>query len=173
ACARAVGLAAGIGAVSLPLWGLAIGYWLATRQKVARAALLTVAGVAATLVVLLPWGIRHLRQSGALYFTDDHGGITALIGANPNSEGTYTRALNRMFKDVTGRSGLDEPHHATDRAAYAIAREWFAYEPRYALGLATLKADRLFDPEHPLLYWSVFRPGVPVGRPPAWVGAGA
>ena len=54
-----------------------------------------------------------------------------------------------MFKDVTGRSVLDEPHRETDRAAYAMAREWFAFEPRYALGLATLKADRLFDPEHP------------------------
>ena len=167
----ALGLGAWIRAVALPLSGLAIGYWLATRQKVARAALLTVAGVAATLVVLLPWGIRHLRQSGALYFTDDHGGITALIGANPNSEGTYTRALNRMFKDVTGRSVLDEPHHDTDRAAFAIAREWFAFEPRYALGLATLKADRLFDPEHRLLYWSVLRPGVLVGRPAAWFAA--
>src|SRR6185503_5955450 len=167
----ALGLGAWIRAVGLPLSGLALGYWLATRQKVARAALLTGAGVAATLIVLLPWGIRHLRQSGALYFTDDHGGITALIGANPNSEGTYTRALNRMFKDVTGRSVLDEPHHDTDRAAFAIAREWFAFEPRYALGLATLKADRLFDPEHRLLYWSVLRPGVLVGRPAAWFAA--
>ena len=98
------------------------------RSSFARR-LLTAVGVAATLVVLLPWGIRHVRQSGSLYFTDDHGGITALIGANPNSEGTYTRALNRMFKDVTGRSVLDEPHHDTDRAAYAIAREWFRFEP--------------------------------------------
>ena len=121
--------------------------------------------------MLLPWGIRHVRQSGELYFTDDHGGITALIGANPNSEGTYTRALNRMFKDVTGRSVLDEPHRETDRAAYAIAREWLRFEPRYALGLATLKADRLFDPEHRLLYWSIFRPGVLVGRPAALFAA--
>jgi hypothetical protein len=164
----AMGLCAWVRAVALPLSALAIGYWLARRQKLVRAALLTGAGVAATLVVLLPWGIRHLRQSGALYFTDDHGGITALIGSNPNSEGTYTRALNRMFKDVTGRSVLDEPHHDTDRAAYAIAREWFRFEPGYALGLATLKADRLFDPEHRLLYWPIFRPGVLVGRPAAW-----
>ena len=76
-----------------------------------------------------------------------------------------------MFKDVTGRSVLDEPHHDTDRAAYAIAREWFRFEPGYALGLATLKADRLFDPEHRLLYWSIFRPGVLVGRPAAWFAA--
>ena len=167
----AMGLCAWVRAVALPLSALAIGYWLARRQRLLRAALLTAAGVAATLVVLLPWGIRHVRQSGALYFTDDHGGITALIGANPNSEGTYTRALNRMFKDVTGRSVLDEPHHDTDRAAYAIAREWFRFEPGYALGLATLKADRLFDPEHRLLYWSIFRPGVLVGRPAAWFAA--
>ena len=41
----------------------------------------------------------------------------------------------------------------------------------YALGLATLKADRLFDPEHRLLYWSIFRPGVLVGRRAAWFAA--
>jgi hypothetical protein len=158
-------------AVALPLSLLSIGYWLARRERLHRAVALTAVGVATTLLVLLPWGIRHVRQSGALYFTDDHGGITALIGANPNSEGTYTRALNRMFKDVTGRSVLDEPHRETDRAAYAIAREWFRFEPGYALGLATLKADRLFDPEHRLLYWSIFRPGVLVGRPAAWFAA--
>jgi len=167
----AMGLCAWVRAVALPLTALALGYWLARREKVVRAAARTAAGVAATVIVLLPWGIRHVRQSGSLYFTDDHGGITALIGANPNSEGTYTRALNRMFKDVTGRSVLDEPHRETDRAAYAIAREWFRFEPGYALGMATLKADRLFDPEHRLLYWSIFRPGVLVGRPAAWFAA--
>ena len=166
-----LGLAAWVRAAALPLSALALLYWLAARQRWHRAALLTAAGVAATVIVLLPWGVRHVRQSGSLYFTDDHGGITALIGANPNSEGTYTRALNRMFKDVTGKSVLDEPHRETDRAAYAIAREWFAFEPGYALGLATLKADRLFDPEHRLLYWSILRPGVLVGRPAAWFAA--
>jgi len=167
----AMGLCAWVRAVALPLTALAAGYWLARRQKLHKAAALTATGVATTLVVLLPWGIRHVRQSGSLYFTDDHGGITALIGANPNSEGTYTRALNRMFTDVTGRSVLDEPHRETDRLAYGIAREWFRFEPGYALGLATLKADRLFDPEHRLLYWSIFRPGVLVGRPAAWFAA--
>jgi hypothetical protein len=160
-----MGLAAWVRAVALPLSGLALGYWLARRERPGRALLLTGVGLIATLVVLLPWGIRHLRQSGELYFTDDHGGITALIGANPNSEGSYTRALNQTFKNVTGRSVLDEPHRQTDRAAYAIAREWFRFQPRYAFGLAVKKADRLFDPEHRLLYWPIFRPGVLVGRP--------
>ena len=167
----AMGLAAWVRAVALPLSALALGFWLARRTKPLRALLLTAIGVAATLAVLLPWGIRHVRQSGQLYFTDDHGGITALIGANPNSEGTYTRALNRMFKDVAGRSVLDEPHRETDRAAFAIAREWFAFEPRYALGLAVMKADRLFDPEHRLLYWSLLRPGVLVGPRAQWLAA--
>jgi 4-amino-4-deoxy-L-arabinose transferase-like glycosyltransferase len=166
-----LGLAAWIRAVALPLSALAFLYWWAARQRLRRAALLTAAGVAATLIVLSPWAIRHVRHSGTLYFTDDHGGITALIGANPNSEGTYTRALNQMFKDVTGKSVLDEPHRETDRAAYAMAREWFRFEPGYALGLAALKADRLFDPEHRLLYWSILRPGVLVGRPAAWFAA--
>jgi hypothetical protein len=163
-----MGLAAWVRAVALPLSALALGPWLAGRERVRRAALYTAAGVAATLLVLLPWGIRHLRHSGALYFTDDHGGITALIGANPNSEGTYTRALNRTFKDLTGRSVLDEPHHQVDQAAYAIAREWMRFEPRYTLGLAAFKAERLFDPEQRLLYWPLFRSGVLVGPRAAW-----
>ena len=32
------------------------------------------------------------------------------------------------------RSVLDEPHHETDRAAYAMAREWFRFEPRLRAG---------------------------------------
>ena len=167
----AMGLAAWVRAVALPLSALSLGYWLALRLRLGRALVLTAAGLAAALVVLSPWAIRHLRQSGSLYFTDDHGGITALIGANPNSEGSYTRALNQMFKDVTGRSVLDEPHHATDQAAYAIVREWTRFEPRYTLGLVALKADRLFDPEIRLLYWPIFRPGALVGSRGAWFAA--
>jgi hypothetical protein len=166
-----MGLAAWIRAVALPLTALSIGLWLAWRRGIRRALLLTGASVGATLIVLAPWGIRHLRESHALYFTDDHGGITALIGANPNSEGTYTRALNRMFLDVTGRSVLDEPHHQTDQIAYGIVREWWRYEPGYALGLAVMKAERLFDPEDRLFYWPAFRPGVLVGAPAARVAA--
>jgi len=161
----AMGLAAWMRAVALPLTALAGGIWLAERVGLRRAVAYTAVGVATTLVVLSPWAVRHLRASGQLYFTDDHGGITALIGANPNSEGTYTRALNQLFKDVTGKSVLDEPHRETDRAAYAMAREWMRFDPAYTLGLALEKADRLFDPEHRLMYWSVLRPGVLVGRP--------
>src|SRR6185312_15356804 len=160
-----------IRAVALPLTVLSLGIWLARRERWGRAACLTGTSVLATLVVLAPWGIRHLRESHALYFTDDHGGITALIGANPNSEGTYTRALNRMFLDVTGRSVLDEPHRETDQIAYGIVREWWRYEPGYALGLAVTKAERLFDPEDRLFYWPAFRRGVLVGRPAARVAA--
>jgi len=166
-----MGIAAWVRAVALPLSALSAGYWLARRVRFGRVLVYTGAGLAAALLVLLPWGIRHVRQSGAFYFTDDHGGITALIGANPNSEGTYTRALNGLFKDVTGRGVLDEPHHATDQAAYAIVREWTRFEPRYTLGLVTLKADRLFDPEERLLYWPIFRSGVLVGRRAAWFSA--
>lgn len=164
----AMGLGAWVRAVALPLSALSLGYWLALRLRIGRALVLTAVGLAAALVVLSPWAIRHLRQSGSLYFTDDHGGITALIGANPNSEGTYTRALNLLFKDVTGRSVLDEPHHATDEAAYAIVREWTRFEPRFTLGMIILKADRLFDPEIRLLYWPIFRTGALVGPRGVW-----
>jgi len=158
-----LGLAAWIRAVALPLTVLSLGVWLARRERWVRAVCLTATSVLATVVVLAPWGIRHLRESGALYFTDDHGGITALIGANPNSEGTYTRALNRMFNDVTGRSVLAEPHRETDQIAYRIVREWWRYEPAYALGLAVMKTERFFDPEDRLFYWPIFRRGVLVG----------
>ena len=122
-------------------------------------------------MVLLPWALRNPRQHGALYFTDDHGGITALIGANPNSEGTYTRALNQMFKDLTGRTVLDEPHAETDRLAFDLAKDWTRFEPRYALGLVILKAERLFWSEWHLLYWPIGRPGVLVGAPARWFAA--
>jgi hypothetical protein len=166
-----LGLAAWVRAVALPLSVLALGFWLARRVPWRRALAYTAIGVASSLLVLLPWGLRHLRDSGSLYFADDHGGITALIGANPNSEGTYTRALNRLFIDVTGRTVLAEPHHETDRLAYGIAREWILFEPRYSLGLAISKLERFFDREQHLLYWPIYRPGVLLGSRARWFGA--
>jgi hypothetical protein len=163
-----MGLGAWVRAVLLPLSALSLGYWLARRTRWPAALALTLASVAATLLVLLPWGLRQHRASGHLTFTDDHGGVTALIGANPNSEGTYTRALNSMFHEVTGRGVLDEPHHEVDAAAYAMARDWTRFSPRYALGLAAKRAERLFEPEQRLLYWSILRPGVLTGAPAAW-----
>ena len=119
-----MGLAAYVRAVALPLTLMSVVYWAVRRGRKSwrQVALLTALTTAATLVVLLPWAVRNQRLHGALKFTDDHGGITALIGANPNSEGTYTRALNRMFKDLTGRTVLDEPH-ARDRPAGVRSRQ--------------------------------------------------
>jgi hypothetical protein len=166
-----MGLAAWVRAVALPLTALSLGYWLARRTRLPAALALTAAAVASTLLVLSPWAVRHARESGHAYFTDDHGGVTALIGANPNSEGTYTRALNQMFRDLTGRGVLDEPHHEVDQQAYALAKEWTRFEPAYALGLAAKRAERLFDSERYLLYWPVFRPGVLVGPRGDWFAA--
>src|SRR5581483_3485212 len=176
-----MGLAAYVRAVALPLTLLSAFYWLARTasgtargwRRARRVAGLTALAVAATLVVLLPWGLRNRAKHGELFFTDCHGGITALIGANPNSEGTYTRALNRMFKDLTGRSVIDEPHRQTDQAAYALAKDWTRFELPYAAGLAALRAGRLFAAEHNLLYWPIGRPGVLVGQPAAWFAARA
>jgi 4-amino-4-deoxy-L-arabinose transferase-like glycosyltransferase len=168
-----MGLAAYVRAVALPLTLMSIVYWAVRRGRKSwrQVALLTALTTAATLVVLLPWAVRNQRLHGALKFTDDHGGITALIGANPNSEGTYTRALNRMFKDLTGRTVLDEPHAETDRMAFDLAKDWTRFEPRYALGLVILKAERLFWSESHLLYWPIGRPGVLVGAPERWFAA--
>ncbi|HEY2900748.1 MAG TPA: hypothetical protein VGL59_09250 [Polyangia bacterium] len=155
-----MGLAAYVRAVALPLTALSAVYWLVVRQRPLSTLKLTALSVATTLLVLAPWAIRNRRHEGELFFTDSHGGITALIGTNPNSEGTYTRALNQLFKDVTGHSVLDEPHRMVDRQAYALAKDWARFEPTYAAGLAALRAQRLFDEERLLLYWPVYRPGV-------------
>jgi hypothetical protein len=166
-----MGLAAWVRAVALPLTALSLGIWLARRTRWPAALALTAAAVASTLLLLSPWALRHARESGHAYFTDDHGGVTALIGANPNSEGTYTRALNQMFKDLTGHGVLDEPHHEVDQEAYALAKDWAGFEPAYALGLSVKRAERLFDAERYLLYWPVFRPGVLVGPRADWFAA--
>jgi hypothetical protein len=166
-----MGLAAWVRAVALPLAPLSLGYWLARRTRLPATLALTAGALAATLLVLSPWAWRQARISGHVSFTDDHGGLTALIGANPNSEGTYTRALNQMFHDLTGKSVLDQPHRDVDQAAYALAKDWARFEPAYALGLATKRAERLFDSERYLLYWPLFRPGVLVGPRAAWFAA--
>jgi 4-amino-4-deoxy-L-arabinose transferase-like glycosyltransferase len=168
-----MGCAAWMRAVALPLSALSLGTWLAWRARWPVALARAGVAVAMTLLVLLPWGLRHVRQTGHLYFTDDHGGLTAIVGANPNSEGTYTRALNRMFHELTGRDVLSEPHREVDQLAFALARDWTRFEPAYTLGLATKRLERFFEPERRLLYWPAFRPGVLVGPKAAWFAARA
>jgi hypothetical protein len=90
------------------------------------------------------------------------------VGANPNSEGTYSRSLNVMFTRGTGFKLFEAParHRAADAAAYRLVREWVAFEPAYALGLLGAKADRLLTHERNLLYWPIFRAGVLPDAPP-------
>ena len=155
------GLGAWIRAVTVPLAALSFFFWWATdgwRSALRR----TAVTVAVAVAVLLPWGLRNRAVYGELFLTDSHGGHTALVGANPNSDGTYSRSLNLMFTKATGYRLMDTPdrHRASDRAAYAVAKEWSAFEPAYALGLLAAKADRLLSHERNLLYWPIFRQGV-------------
>ena len=87
------------------------------------------AGALIALLVLAPWVLRNHARYGEWMLTDSHGGLTALVGANPNTDGRYSRSLNRLFKEVTGYTLLAEPHRAADRAAYALARDWSAFSP--------------------------------------------
>lgn len=155
-----LGLAAYVRAVALPLAALAVlplrARGMRWRDALARGA----AGCAAAFLVLLPWGIRNLHRYGELTFTDSHGGHTALVGANPNSDGRYSRSLNRMFAAGTPYRLFAEPHRAADRAAYALAKQWTAFEPAYAVGLLAAKADRLLTNERSLLYWPLYRQSV-------------
>src|SRR6185437_8296215 len=87
-------------------------------------------------------------------------GHTALVGANPDTDGRYSRSLNRLFAEGTGYALFEEPHRASDRVAYALAKQWTAFSPRYALGLLAAKADRLLGVERSLLYWPLYRESV-------------
>jgi hypothetical protein len=160
----AMGGAAWFRAVALPLVALSGGYWLALRAPVRRVVTRTLLGVAVALVVLGPWAWRNFEQSGSLEFTDSHGGVTALMGNDPNTEGTYSRGLGVSFQELTGKTFLSPPHRDTDRLAYRLARRWMVFEPGFTLGMIAMRIERLLAPERGLLYWSVYRPGV---LPPA------
>jgi hypothetical protein len=154
------GFAAYIRAIVVPLAALAAlvfrAYGKPWRKSLAAAA---VAGAVA-LLMLSPWAVRNRLRYGETFFTDSHGGLTALVGANPNTDGCYSRSLNRMFHDVTGFAPLAEPHRQTDRASLAIAQGWIEFDPLFTVGLLASKAERLFVHERALLYWPLFRAGV-------------
>jgi hypothetical protein len=156
----AMGAAAWFRAVALPLVALGGGYWLAARVPWRSVGTRTATGVLVALVVLAPWAWRNLEHEGALFFTDTHGGVTALMGNDPNTDGTYSRGLGDTFRQLTGRTFLSRPHRETDRVAYALARRWMAFQPGFTLGMIALRLERLLAPERGLLYWSIYRPGI-------------
>jgi hypothetical protein len=153
-------LAAYIRAIVVPLAALSVLVFRAqghTWRASMRSAAVT---CAIALLALAPWAIRNRLRYGETFFTDSHGGLTALVGANPNTDGCYSRSLNRMFHDVTGFALLAEPHRAADRAALAIAKDWIRFDLPFSLGLLASKAERLLAHERALLYWPLYRAGV-------------
>ncbi|HEY7376117.1 MAG TPA: glycosyltransferase family 39 protein [Polyangia bacterium] len=165
-----LGLAATVRAVALPLTVLAAPHFRARGAAIGHVVTRTIAACVIAFLVLLPWGIRNKLRYGEFFLTDSHGGHTALVGANPNSDGNYSRSLNKLFKEGTGYALFAEPHRAGDRAAFKLAVQWTKAEPKYALGLLISKADRLLTNERPLLYWPLYRQSVlpPGSRVLAW-----
>ena len=165
-----LGLAAWVRAVALPLAALAAPHFRARGALFGHVITRTLAAVFVAALVLLPWAIHNKLRYGELFLTDSHGGHTALVGANPNSDGTYSRSLNRLFYEGTGYRLFAEPHRAGDRAAFKLAVQWSKAEPKYAIGLLAAKADRLLTYERPLLYWPLYRQSVlpPQSRVLAW-----
>ncbi len=155
-----MGLAAYLRAVTLPLSALAVVPLLGLGVPLRHAILRTALAVVVVLVVLSPWAWRNHRMEGHWTFTDSHGGLTALVGAYPNSDGRFTRALNRTFEEVTGLVWLKAPHHPADQAAYAIAKDWRTVSPKFSMGLRLQRASRLLGDERSLLYWPLYREGV-------------
>jgi 4-amino-4-deoxy-L-arabinose transferase-like glycosyltransferase len=155
-----LGLAAYVRAVALPLTVMAAPHFRARGAAFGHVITRTLAAFFVAALVLLPWGIRNKRHYGELFLTDSHGGHTALVGSNPNSDGNYTRSLNRLFWKGTGYQLFAPPHRESDRAAFNLAKQWTKAEPKYALGLLAAKADRLLTNERPLLYWPLYRQSV-------------
>ena len=76
------------------------------------------------------------RRYGEFFLTDSHGGHTALVGANPNTDGVYSRSLNRMFSEGTG---LRAVRRAAPRGRSGRVRhrpQWTAFEPTLRAGPA-------------------------------------
>jgi len=167
----AMGVAAYFRAVALPLGVLSAGYWWSLRASARAVVTRTALALVVTLAVLSPWAVHNLRHNGELRFTDSHGGITALMGNYPNSEGTYARSLSMMFRELEGgRTFLSEPHRETDQIAYAMAKRWIAFQPGWTAGMMALRIERLFAPERGLLYWPIYRPGVLPRHIADWFG---
>jgi 4-amino-4-deoxy-L-arabinose transferase-like glycosyltransferase len=165
-----LGLAAYVRAVALPLAVFAAPHFRARGALIGHVLTRTIAACVAAVLVLLPWGIRNKMRYGEFFLTDSHGGHTALVGANPNSEGSYSRSLNRLFWEGTGYRLFMPPHREGDRAAFKLAVQWTKQEPKYAFGLMAAKADRLLTHERGLLYWPLYRQSVlpPTSRALAW-----
>jgi 4-amino-4-deoxy-L-arabinose transferase-like glycosyltransferase len=163
-----MGAAAWMRAVALPLAALAAVYFWAQGLPWRQVARYTALGCLAAALVLAPWAVRNRLRYGETFFTDSHGGLTALVGANPDTDGAYSRSLNRIFRETTGYTLLAEPHREADRAAYAIARDWTRFERPYAAALVVTKAERLLGSEAPLLYWPLYRRGVLTGARASW-----
>jgi 4-amino-4-deoxy-L-arabinose transferase-like glycosyltransferase len=155
-----LGLAAYVRAVALPLVVLSALYFRGVGARWGQAVARTLLAAAVAFVVLIPWGLRNRHLYGELSFTDAHGGHTALVGANPNSDGRYSRSLNRLFAEGTPYALFAPPHRESDRAAYELAKSWTRLEPAYAVGLLAAKADRLLTIERSLLYWPLYRVSV-------------
>jgi Dolichyl-phosphate-mannose-protein mannosyltransferase len=155
-----MGLATYIRAIALPLCALAIFCGRASGLAWKPALRKTAISCAVAALLLSPWAVRNRLRYGEFFVADSHGGITALMGANPNSDGRYARSLNRIFHEVTGYTVLAEPHREADRAALAMARPWLRFDPAFTVGLFIARAEQLLVHERALLYWPLFRAGV-------------
>jgi hypothetical protein len=155
-----MGLATYVRAIALPLSVLAVFCFRASGLGWKPALRNTILSVAVAALLLSPWAVRNRLRYGETFVSDSHGGLTALVGANPNTDGRYSRSLNRMFREVTGYTLLAEPHRAADRAAFSMALPWMRFDPAFSLGLVVAKAERLLVHERALLYWPLFRAGV-------------
>jgi len=155
-----MGLATSMRAIALPLCALAVFCFRASGLGWKPALRNTAISCAMAALLLSPWAVRNRLRYGETFISDSHGGITALVGANPNSDGHYSRSLNRIFHEVTGYTVLAEPHREADRAALSLARPWLLFDPAFTLGLFIARAEQLLVHERALLYWPLFRAGV-------------
>ena len=113
-----------------------------------------------------PGGCAPITTSTAsLFFTDSHGGHTALVGANPgHAERGNALDSRRHSIGCSPRGRATRSSRRRTGSRIASPTRWpssvTAFLAAYALGLLVAKADRLLGRERPLLYWPLYRQSV-------------
>ena len=109
----------------------------------------------------LPWGVRNHVRYGELFLTDSHGGHTALVGANPNTDGRLQPlAQPPVHARRPATAAVGAAPRVRSRGLRARQARGRPSSRDYALGLLAAKADRLLTHERALLYWPLYRQGV-------------
>ncbi len=149
----AVGLAALAKVVVLPVAGVAA--LVATGRLLFRTGVAVVGGVClGVTLVLLPWGLRNLREIGRFEVTNGNGGENLLAGSVSNNIENWSTFPERVAAWRAWEAGASARYPTLDRYLYRVAIERIAADPVRWSALALERALRFMLPAR---HWFVAR----------------